>query len=370
MEKTPRISIVTACYNSEKTIEQTIQSVLNQTYPNIEYIIVDGASTDGTMKIVDKYRDRIDVVISESDNGVYDAFNKGIRNASGDIIEFLNSDDYLYQNLIIEEVANLFIENPNLKIVYGNILVINETTGHIEIRGKSVNINEFQNGIAPPHPGQFVKKQLFEQYGYFNEKYKIASDFEFTIAIFKDYLNESYYLDEIVTVFRVGGLSSDLSTSEMVVKETKEIIENVFGNSIFLKKSNQDLNLEYIKKWLETFLFFNRPVTEVLKKKNIQNVAIFGTREMALYFMEDLYKSGITVKSFLDNDKRREGLYLRQVPINSPEWIKNNSSSIDAVIYVFEGNYEEEITNQIKIICGEIDFDIFSWKEIIELNYK
>ena len=125
MNPSLKVSVITVCYNAEQHIEQAIQSVFSQTYKNIEYLIIDGKSTDGTLSIVNKYRARIDKIISEKDNGIYDAMNKGIQNASGDVMFFLNSDDRFYNYSIVETFVNKFSQDDKIGIVYGKVMPIN-----------------------------------------------------------------------------------------------------------------------------------------------------------------------------------------------------------------------------------------------------
>jgi glycosyltransferase involved in cell wall biosynthesis len=126
-ENSLKVAIITVCLNSEKTIEQTIRSVINQTYPNIEYIIIDGESTDGTLEIIDKYKDKITKVINEKDHGTYDAMNKGLKFDSGDIIYFLNAGDYLYDFSIIEKIVSLFTKDNSLEMIYADVIYYDET---------------------------------------------------------------------------------------------------------------------------------------------------------------------------------------------------------------------------------------------------
>ncbi len=121
----PLVSIITVCLNSEKTIEQTIQSVINQTYPNIEYIIIDGKSTDRTLEIIDKYKGKISILVSESDEGIYDAMNKGLKLATGELIGIINSDDW-YESDAVETIVNSFLADRNVQVIYGNMDVYDQ----------------------------------------------------------------------------------------------------------------------------------------------------------------------------------------------------------------------------------------------------
>lgn len=363
-----KISIITACFNSGKTIEATIKSVVNQTYEKIEYIVVDGASSDDTLAIVDRYRHKISRVISEPDKGVYDAFNKGVRAATGDVIYFLNSDDYLYDEKVIEMIAEQFSFHPEMKIIYGNIEVINERNGYSFLAGQPVSEPDLQRGVMPPHPGTFVKKELLVQYGKFDLTYKIASDFDLMMTLFRNHQQESLYIDRTISVFRTGGLSSELKNMRKVQEETDEIVRKHFRQDTGRMTSPADLNLPFYKKWLEDLLLLDRPISHVLAEADIRKVALFGTREMALYVWKDLEKSGVTTETFLDNSVRRQDRAMCGIPIASPEWLASHSGRIDAVILAFEGDYEEDVCAQIDQIVRGRPLKVLSWKDLVCLS--
>jgi glycosyltransferase involved in cell wall biosynthesis len=205
-----RISIITVTYNSAATIEQTILSVIGQSYANIEYIIVDGQSTDNTLGIVEKYRDKIAKVISEKDSGLYDALNKGIALATGEVIGFLHSDDFYMDELVIEKYATLFADkNPDA--VYSDLFYVDKTnTNKIVRKWKSGNYKPkaFVNGWMPPHPTFFVKKELYIKFGKFNLGFKSAADYELMLRFIHKHHVKLAYLPEYTIKMRVGGKSN------------------------------------------------------------------------------------------------------------------------------------------------------------------
>ena len=165
----PLISIVTVCFNSENTIKDTIDSVLNQTYGNIEYIIIDGGSIDGTVEFVQSYGDKIARFVSEPDKGIYDAMNKGIALATGDIIGILNSDDFYIDELVIEKVVKEF--ERNIDCLYADLVYVRSENLNKVVRyydSSHFSPQKFAYGLMPAHPTFFVKKDIYERYGVIN----------------------------------------------------------------------------------------------------------------------------------------------------------------------------------------------------------
>lgn len=204
--KNPKISVVTVCYNAVNTIEKTILSVINQTYQNIEYIIIDGASTDGTVDMINKYVDKISYFVSEPDKGIYDAMNKGIDASSGEWINFMNAGDSFAEKNSIEFMSSFFYE---AKIVFGNML---RTDGKHTILTKGAhgdNIDAFDFMHASVcHQAAFIKKELFINYGEYDLKYQLAADAEFFFRVLIREKVSYKYIDKTISVFALGGLSS------------------------------------------------------------------------------------------------------------------------------------------------------------------
>lgn len=206
----PKVTIITVCYNSEKTIEDTIQSVLNQDYPNIEYIIIDGLSTDSTLKIVNNYKGKISKIVSEKDAGLYDAINKGITSASGDIIANLNSDDFYIDNKVITDVVTK-MEKEKSDSLYADLYYVdaidtNKVTRHW-VSG-NYQQGQFFKGWMPPHPTFFVKKEIYNKYGDFNLNFKSAADYEIMLRFIHKHKCSISYLPRVVVKMRIGGVSN------------------------------------------------------------------------------------------------------------------------------------------------------------------
>lgn len=206
----PKVSIITVCYNAASTIEDAILSVLNQHYDNIEYIIVDGVSRDNTLGIVGKYKNKIAKIISEPDKGIYDAMNKGLRVATGNIIGILNADDiYASDDVISRVVQRMELENAD--VLWGDLIYVKsgEEAKIMRIwKSSAYAPSKFRRGWMPPHPTFFVRKTVYEKYGLFRPDFKIAADYELMLRFVEKYKVRSVYLPEVLVKMRVGGATS------------------------------------------------------------------------------------------------------------------------------------------------------------------
>lgn len=212
------------------TIANAIESVLSQTYPNIEYVIIDGMSTDGTLEIINKYGPKISILVSEKDNGIYDAMNKGLRLATGDVIGILNSDDLYANNSILNEVMTQFNVDQSLDILYGDLVYVKkDNTSRIVRTWKSKQYYPkfFENGGVPPHPSLFLSTRVYQDAGYFNLKYRLASDYEFMLRIFKNYNFKKKYLPLVLVYMRLGGA-------------TNNSLKNIYRGNLEILKSWKD----------------------------------------------------------------------------------------------------------------------------------
>ena len=223
-----KISIITVCYNSAKTIEKTLQSIGNQTYKNIEYIIVDGNSTDNTLSIIKKYEKALNITwISEKDEGLYDAMNKGIKMSTGDYIGILNSDDVFYNNNTIDDVAKFISANRDVDAITGDIVQHN-SEGKVIRKYSSKNWTppKLKIGFMPPHPSIFIKKELFSKLGNYRNDYKIGADYELIIRFFLKNKIQYKYSGITTTSMEIGGASSSgLKSYNIITKEIKKAFE-------------------------------------------------------------------------------------------------------------------------------------------------
>lgn len=226
-----KVSIITSVFNNEETIEETLNSVLSQDYNDIEYIVIDGASTDRTCEIVKKYLDHVDVFISEPDKGIYDGLNKGIKVATGDIISFLHSDDIFYDKTTISEVVSAF-QHYNTDSVYGDLVYIDKKDSNKIVRyWKSGRFSKkkLKYGWMPPHPSLFVKKHIYEKFGIFDTSFKIAADYDVVLRFFGTANISTVYVEKVFVKMRTGGESN---------RDIKNLLKKTMEDYKAMKKNN------------------------------------------------------------------------------------------------------------------------------------
>ena len=225
-----KVSIITVCLNSEKTIEDTIKSVQSQTYPDIEYIVVDGNSEDSTNAIISTYKDTVSIHISEPDTGLYDAMNKGILLATGDIIGILNADDILANDNIIQKLVNSIGSNQG---IYGDVGFYSENDFSDKKRhysSKGFTRKMFSRGMMPAHPSFYARKECYEKAGLYRTDFKIAADFDMVLRIFSLPNTSFIYLEDEIVKMRLGGVSTSGFMSNYTLN--KEILESCKSNRI------------------------------------------------------------------------------------------------------------------------------------------
>ncbi len=212
------VSIITVVYNGAKTLEQTIQSVIKQSYKNIEYIIIDGGSTDGTLDIIKKYEDQITLWVSEPDKGLYDAMNKGIRMASGELIGMINSDDW-YELKAVEVVVKSYSNNLDKRIFHGNTYYLQGNLKSLRKFNPS-NFKFLYYGMTYSHPSTFIHKEIYCSRLY-DINFRTIADTHFFLHNFRHKPNVFHHIDAPVANFRVGGISSSLSLREYLAQSIK-----------------------------------------------------------------------------------------------------------------------------------------------------
>ncbi len=217
-----KISIITVTKNSANSLKSCINSVINQSYENVEYIIIDNCSTDDTLQIAKSYLDQITRIVSEPDDGIFDAMNKGIKLASGDIIGFLHSDDFYADNEVLKEVANKFATD-NYQALYSDLQYITKEKRSRIIRhwqaGK-YNKSSFAKGWMPPHPTFFVKKECYSKYGFYNTHYKISADYELMLRLLYKHQIRCSYIKKVLVKMTIGGTSN--RNFRNIIQKSKE----------------------------------------------------------------------------------------------------------------------------------------------------
>lgn len=225
-----KISLITISYNSESSIRDTIESVLMQDYDDIEYIVVDGNSKDRTMEIVGSYGNRISKTVSEPDKGLYDALNKGIGMASGDVVGFIHSDDILAGPGIISLIARTF-EEQNTDSVYGDLIYVykNDTSRVLRYwKAGKFSRSRIKNGWMPPHPSFYVKREVYEKYGGFDISFRIAADYDSILRFLGKQKITTAYIPEVLVKMRVGGESN--KSLKNIIRKSKEDIRAMRKN--------------------------------------------------------------------------------------------------------------------------------------------
>ncbi len=220
-----KVSIITVCYNSAATVAHTLRSVAGQTYPNIEHLIIDGASKDETLAVIEANNHRVARLVSEPDRGIYDAMNKGIGLATGDIVGFINSDDFYASDHAIADVAKVF-EDSATDACYGDLQYVRQTDiGSVVRYWRSSQFvpGSFSRGWVPPHPTFFARRSIYERLGFFDLRFPIAADMELMARFLEVHRIQARYLPQVLVKMRLGGTTN--STWRNVLQQNREIWE-------------------------------------------------------------------------------------------------------------------------------------------------
>lgn len=271
--KDKKLSVITICYNIKDEIERTCESIVNQTNQNFEWIVVDGGSTDGTVEILNKYKDRIDVFISEPDNGIYSAMNKGIKQAHGEFLNFMNGGDCFAVNTVVADFLNY--DTDGVDVLYGNMNIV-EDSGIRRLQTYPETINKiFFVKDCIGHQAAFIRHNLFEKYGLYNEKYRIVSDWERWIVFIENGCSFRYW-DYVAADFYRGGVGSKMSKKHN--KERDDVIKAHFTKDETSLAEKMAYNYRFIK------LFNILPLLCIKTKKNGNQWAV------SLFDILPLYK--------------------------------------------------------------------------------
>lgn len=331
-----KVSVITPCLNSERTIRDTIESVLGQTYKNIEYIIVDGGSFDRTVEMIEEYRQKSDGrlrYISEKDHGIYEAMNKGISRVSGDIIGIINSDDW-YEPDAIERVVRCF-QQTNAEVVYGEIWLIDQNEER-----------EYHtwHSVFPPHPSTFIRREIYQRYGMFDTGYRIAADRELLLRFMMAGVRFKH-IDAVLANFRKTGISNTRSLE--CARETYDI------DLKYLGKCSECLNREIIEEKYEReklrYISRNWPqiIRNIFEEKEfgVDGIAIFGAGRCGRELLTILNECRVPIRILIDNDESKWGLEFRGVTISSPEILRDFRGHVIVTVTRFQQDICRQLQN-------------------------
>ena len=383
-----KISIITVCYNSEETIGSTLNSVISQTYKDIEHIIIDGGSIDRTLDILDKYEFKDKKIISEPDDGIYDAMNKGIKIANGEIITILNSDDIYQSPNTISDIMIDVKNNLDKDIFLGDVVFFNKNNFNKIFRyysAKNFKSKSLLEGIMPPHPSSFIKKKIYQKYGLYNKSLSIAADFEMFLRLLIVNKLDFFYTNKVIVRMRSGGKSG--KNLKTYFTSTKEIVEAFKINNLktmylvilarlplkfsqFFFKSN--LNLKPKFELPKTQINFNmdekfkiiKKITDIPLKENFilsgMNLAFLGFYSKGdVYPYKTLYHwpDGIFAKNLESNIKKIPGRNIVKNLVLSDEINKiiilGNCSS-KSLIYL-KDKYKNKSIEIYKLPYGTVE---------------
>lgn len=246
------VSIITVCFNSQDTIFDTLLSVANQTYKNIEHIIIDGGSTDRTMEIINKHGGHVSKIISEADNGIYDAMNKGLALAQGDLIGFLNADDFLAEDFSIDLIAS---QANGAAIIYGDLEYISPNESKRVFRqwnSGSFKREKLKYGWMPPHPTFYVRRDLFQKIGFFDTSFRISADYDFMVRCLTEQKVKVVYIPKVLVKMRMGGVSN--RSLKMLIRKSREDIEVIQRHRIGGVPTLVAKNIRKLPQFLRAFL--------------------------------------------------------------------------------------------------------------------
>ena len=337
------LTIITVTYNCISTIEQTIASVLSQKNVDVEYIVIDGDSNDGTAEVIEKYVDRLAFFVSEKDAGVYDAMNKGINRASGDYILFLNGDDYLADENVVNRIATHL---DGSSIVVGRV----KTGSRIS---KVVDMNKMQSpyfGIFYPHQAMFIPRGLFDELGLYDLSYKVSADFDWICKVI--YNGKSVkWIDELVSIFRTGGMSSRLECSIDEVNISCKYLEMSGQNDLIPVMT--EIAVDTAKNRIFTAMLcdeeFIGDFKDYISKlpSSPDSVQLWGGGFLAEYYIGMFRLIGVNISEVIDKNAG-EGRYISKIPVVTP------SDRNDDLIFISSEYYDDDIAKTL-IGDGEIE---------------
>lgn len=321
-----KVSIITVVLNGAKTIEQTIQSVLEQTYSEIEYIVIDGGSTDGTLDIIRRYSDGIAHWESAPDRGIYNAMNKGISQCHGEIIGIINSDDW-YEHGAVEKMVGAFNQRNDLGVVFGDLYLIKDgNDNELQIR-KLSPFSSLWHDMSVNHPTMFVKKEVYDIYGLFDERFMISGDYEIVNRFWSRRVKFGY-INSPMAYYRVNGMSATQINQRE--EENNHIIRNYFEYDIFKE--------QFLKK----------------VPCDCENLYVWGTGRGGEIISGIFEKCGIGVDAYIENTKDNNKMIYRGRKVIHPADVLPEKTCIIISAYSFEEEIIKQIIDEIGLTRNSI----------------
>lgn len=333
-----KFSIITVVYNGAKTIERTIKSIISQNYDNLEYIVIDGGSTDGTLEIINRYSQYVSELVSEPDEGIYDAMNKGISLATGDVIAFLNSDDW-YADGALQHVAEQFNKEKQVQILFSNVYLVYENKFRIPNKTKITDGDHINSVFY--HPGTFARRELFEQFGKFDLQYKIAADTDWILRIL-DHKPNIRCVDFPTTFFSMTGISNTEDKLAMIEAEKcyiahtdSEEIKNYIHNHFAMIGKRIDF-----RKMIKN----DEVILDTEWRNRLFNSVLFGSGRIGEVCYQLLQNNDIPISEVVDNDASVWGTKFYEYTIQAPTGL----GEMDKPVLIASTTYETEILQQLR----------------------
>ena len=248
-----KFSIITAVYNARDTLADALESILAQEYPDVELVVIDGASSDGTLDVLEEYRDHIDILISKPDQGIYDALNKGIQHATGDVIGFLHADDLYADSSVLTKVAAVFASD-HVDAVYGDLEYVRKSEPDKIVRywkSGAYSATKLKHGWMPPHPTFYVRRSVYEQYGGFDSSFRIAADYDCMLRFLAKGQIRCRYIPKVMVKMRIGG-ASNRSLANIIRKSREDYMalrRNGIGGAYTLLMKNLSKIPQFIQRF-------------------------------------------------------------------------------------------------------------------------